>query len=162
MFSHSPDEMISACEKLTADTLCLISDRQKSQKEIRSYKGRMQGYYEEEKGMVNKLLTACEKGHYETAFFVAIGIQDGLARILYAAEKGRWPGILDLGEHREYYFRYGYPNLVALLNPTDFEPLRLAVLQLIEKLENHLKAEGVSLNRFDSVAEFESFYINRV
>lgn len=162
MFSHSPDEMISACEKLTADTLCLISDRQKSQKEIRSYKRRMKGYYEEEKGMVNKLLTACEKGHYETAFFVAIGIQDGLARILYAAEKGRWPGILDLGEHREYYFRYGYPNLVELLDPTDFEPLRLAVLQLIEKLENHLKAEGVSLNRFDSVAEFESFYINRV
>lgn len=41
--------------------------------------------------MMNKLLTAYEKGYYETAFFVTIDVQDGLSRILYAAEKGRWP-----------------------------------------------------------------------
>ncbi|WP_339845395.1 nucleotidyltransferase domain-containing protein [Paenibacillus sp. FSL W7-1088] len=162
MFSLSPDEIVSACENLTADTLGLISERQNSQEETRSYKEQLRGYYEEEKGMMNKLLTACEKGHYETAFFVAIGLQDGLSRILYAAEKGRWPGMMDLGEHREFYVNYGYPDLVALLNPNDFEPLRLAVLQLIDQLENHLKREGVSINQFDSVAEFESFYINRV
>jgi len=162
MFSTVPDDILSACEKLTADTLRLISERQNSLEEIRSYQERVKGYYEEERGMMNKLLTACEKGHYETAFFAAVGIQDGLARILYAAEKGRWPGNADLGEHREFYVRYGYPDLVALLNPTNFEPLRLAVLQLIEKLENHLRAEGVSLNQFGSVAEFESFYVNRV
>lgn len=162
MFSTTPDEIMSACEKLTAGTLRLISERQNNQEENRSYKERMKGYYEEERGMMNKLLTACERGHYETAFFVAIGVQDGLARILYAAEKGRWPGAVDLGEYREFYVRYGYPDLVALLDPTDFEPLRLAVQQLIEKLENHLRIEDVSLNQFDSVAEFESFYINRV
>lgn len=99
----------------------------------RSYNDWMKGYYEEEKGMLNKLLTACEKGHYETAFFVAIGVQDGLARILYAAEQGRWPGMFDLGEYREIYYRFGYPDLTALLDPNDFEPLRIAVLQLIEK-----------------------------
>lgn len=84
----------------------------------------MNGYYEDERGMMNKLLTACEKGHYETAFFVAIGVQDGLARMLYAAEKGRWPSNLDMdmGEHRQFYVHYGYPDLVALLDPTDFEP----------------------------------------
>lgn len=162
MFSRTPDEIMSACEQLIADTLRLISERHNGREEIRSYKRWMKGYYEEEKGMMNKLLTACEKGHYETAFFAAIGIQDGLARMLYAAEKGRWPGIADLGEHREYYIRYGYPDLVALLDRADFEPLRLAVLQLVEKVENHLQTEGVSLNRFDSVAEFEAFYINRV
>ncbi|MCJ8012290.1 hypothetical protein MUG84_11150 [Paenibacillus sp. KQZ6P-2] len=161
MFSSSPDDIISACEKLTANTLRLISERQNSQEEIHSYKERMKGYYEEERGMMNKLLTACEKGHYETAFFVAIGVQDGLARILYAAEKGRWPSIVDLGEHREFYVRYGYPDLVTLLDPTNFEPLRIAVLQLIEKLEIHLKTKGVSLNKFNTVPEFESFYINR-
>jgi hypothetical protein len=110
--------------------------------------------------MTNKLLTACEKGHYETSFFVATGLQDGLARILYAAEKGHWPGIFDLGEYREYYYRFGYPDLTSFLDPKDLEPLRIAVLQLIEKLENHLRTEGVSLNKFDSVAEFESFYMN--
>lgn len=162
MFSRTPDEVILACEKLITDTHCLISERQNSQKKLRSYNGQMNGYYEEEKGMLNKLLTACEKGDYETAFFVAIGVQDGLARNLYAAEKGCWPGNVDLGEHREFYVQYGYPDLVALLDPTDFEPLRLAVLQLTEKLENHLKTEGVPLNQFDTVAEFESFYKNKV
>jgi hypothetical protein len=162
MFSSTPDEIMEACEKLAADTIRLILERQNGQEEIRSYKERMKGYYEEERGMMNKLLTACEKGHYETAFFGAIGVQDGLARILYAAEKGRWPSIVDLGEYREIYLRYGYPDLAAILDPTDFEPLRLAVLQLIETLESHLRTEGVSLNRFESVAEFESFYLNRV
>ncbi|CAG7646844.1 hypothetical protein PAESOLCIP111_05254 [Paenibacillus solanacearum] len=161
MFSLNPDEIILACEKLTADTARLISERQDNQEETRSFEKRMKGYYEEARGMLNKLLTACEKGHYETAFFVASGVQDGLARILYAAEKGRWPGKVDLGEHRAFYIRHGYPDLVALLDPTDFEPLRLAVLHLIEKLEHHLRTEGVVLNLFDSVAEFESFYMNR-
>lgn len=102
------------------------------------------------------------KGSLRNSLFVAIGVQDGLARNLYAAEKGCWPSNVDLGEHREFYVQYGYPDLVALLNPTDFEPLRLAVLQLTEKLENHLKAEGVPVNQFDTVAEFESFYTNKV
>lgn len=128
----------------------------------RSYKERMKGYYEEERGMLNKLLTACEKGQYETAFFVAIGVQDGFARILYAAEKGRWPGSFDLGEYRKYYEQYGLPDLIALLDPTDFEPLRLAVLRFIEKIENHLETEGVSMNQFNSVADFKKFYINRM
>lgn len=162
MFSHSKEEIKTACEQLTTDTLNLISERKNSLQSNRSYKDCMKGYYEEERGMLNKLLTACEKGHYETAFFVAIGVQDGLARILYAAEQGHWPGIFDLGEYREIYYRFGYPDLAALLDPKDFEPLRMAVLQLIEKLENHLRSEGVTLNQFDSVAEFESFYINRL
>lgn len=161
MFSRAPGDIMSACENLVADTLCLITERQNSREERSNYRGRMKGYYEEERGMLNKLLTACEKGHYETVFFVANGVQDGLARILYAAEKGRWPGVADMGEHRAIYIRYGYPDLVALLDPTDFEPLRLAVLTLMEMLERHLKAEGVSLNQFDSVTAFETFYTNR-
>lgn len=161
MISSNPEELMSACEKLIVNTLRLISEQQNILEDARSYKAIMKGYYEEERGMINKLLTACEKEHYETAFFAAVGIQNGLSRMLYAAETGRWPSVSDLGEHRRYYIRYGYPDLVGLLDPTHFEPLRLAVLQLIETLENHLKAEGVPLNRFESVAEFEAFYCNR-
>lgn len=162
MFSIIPEEIMLACEKLTTDTLRLISMRRNSQEVVRSYKGHMSGYYEEERGMMNKLLTVCETGHYETAFFVAISVQDSLSRILYAAEKGRWPNTADLGEYREFYDSYGYPDLIALLDPINYEPLRLAVLQLMEKLENQLKTEGVAVNKFDSVTEFESYYINRM
>ncbi|MFF2092271.1 hypothetical protein [Paenibacillus sp. NPDC058174] len=160
MFSRSRDDILFACEQLIADTLSLISERRASVEGARSYRDRMKGYYEEERGLMNKLLTACEKGHYETAFFVAIGVQDGLARMLYSAEKGSWPSSLDSGEYRTYYEQFGYPDLIALLNPIDFEPLRLAVLSLIEKLEKHLKSEGVPLNQFDSVAQFKSFVLS--
>jgi len=162
MLSHSIEEIKSACEAMASDTHDLISERRNKLQGERSYQACMKGYYEEEKGMLNKLLTACEKGHYETAFFVAAGVQDSLARILYAAETGRWPSILDAVEYREYYHRFGYPDLAALLDPEDFEPLRAAVLQLIKQLEDHLKGEGVALNQFDSVADFELFYVNRV
>lgn len=162
MFSRTPEDIMSACEKLSIDTLKLISQQKNSLEETRSYRERMKGYYEEERGMMNKLLTACEKRHYETAFFAAIGVQDGLSRMLYAAEKGLWPSLVDLGEYRQFYISYGYPDLVSLLDRADFEPLRLAVLQLIEKLENHLKLEGVTLNQFDTIDDFEFYYINRV
>ncbi|MEC0129322.1 hypothetical protein [Paenibacillus pabuli] len=158
MFSHSPAEIVSACEQLVMETLELLSEQRKQQKETRSYPDRMKGFYEEERGMLNKLLTACEKRHYETAFFVAIGTQDSIARMLYAAEKGRWPGYFDSRAYRELYDQMGYPDLTNLLDPADFEPLRIATLQLIEKLEHHITSEGVPLNNFTSVAEFESFY----
>lgn len=162
MFSRSTDEILAACERLTADTLRLIRERMDGLKARRDYPGVFRGYYEEERGMLNKLLTACEKGHYETALFVAAGTQDWLARRLYAAETGRWPGVADLGEHRERYVALGYPDLVALLDPADFEPLKSAVLQLMDKLERHMREEGVPLNIFDSIAEFEAFYTRRI
>ncbi len=157
MFSHSIDDITSACEKLTTDTLHLILERKNSQEEVRSYKAVMRGFYEEERGMLNKLLTACENKHYETAFFVAVGVQETLSRILYAAEKGHWPAMFDLGEYRSIYRRYGFPDLSKLLDPIDFEPLRKAVLLLIEMFENHIKSEGVPLNIFSTVEEFELF-----
>ncbi len=161
MFSRSSEDIRQACEQLALSTLNLIAERKGSLESIRSYRERMKGYYEEERGMLNKLLTACEKGHYETAFFVAIGVQDGLARMLYAAEHGRWPGVADWHECRAIYRRYKYPDLMLLLDPMDYEPLRLAVEDLIARLQEHLDAEGVEINRFDAVADFEDFYQGR-
>ncbi|OAK70528.1 hypothetical protein [Lederbergia galactosidilytica] len=161
MFSHSTNEIMSACEQLIIETLHLILERKNNQKDMRSYKNCMKGYYEEERGMLNKLLTACENGHYETAYFVAIAVQDNLAKILYVAEKGHWPATFDLGKYREIYQQFGYPDLISLLDPTDLQSLKTAVLQLIEMLESHLESEEVPLNIFNSVEEFETFY-NRV
>ncbi|WP_028551221.1 hypothetical protein [Paenibacillus sp. UNC451MF] len=157
MYSRSTNEIVQACEQMVADTVHLLAVRNQNQPKVHSYKARMKGYFEEGKGVLNKILTACEQGHYETAFFAAISFQDELARILYAAEIGRWPRELDLGEYRHYYRQFGYPDLAALLDSTDFEPLRKAVLELEERLENHLRSEGVPIQRFDSVAAFEAF-----
>lgn len=159
MFSRSPADIMQACEQMMGDMLRLLAGQRLNRPRTRSYPDRMKGYYEEEKGLLNKLLTACEQGHYETAYFTAILVQDGLAQILYAAEEGRRPSILDLGDYRHYYQRYGYPDLIALLDPDDFEPLRLAVLELTERLEQHLHSEKVPLHQFDSIGDF-AFFIN--
>ncbi len=161
MYSRSAQEICHACEQLTLSTLNLIAERYGSLESVRSYSERMKGYYEEERGMLNKLLTACENRHYETAFFAATGVQDGLARMLYAAEYGRWPGVSDWMECREIYGRFKYPDLVTLLDPTDYEPLRIAVEDLITRLQEHMDAEGVEINRFDTVADFEDCYQGR-
>jgi len=160
MLSKSTDDIQSACKQLIHETLSLITTQRNSQPSIQSYEHRMKGFYEEERGMLNKLLTACEKGHYETAFFVAIGVQDDIARILYAAEKGHWPGEFDVGEYRQFYSKFGFPELVNLLDPENFDPLRLAVLQLIDKFEEHIVTRGVKLNKFNTIEEFEAFYRN--
>jgi hypothetical protein len=162
MYSRSAQEIRLACEQLTHAMLNLIAARKGSLRTVRSYIERMKGYYEEERGMLNKLLTACEKGHYETAFFAAAGVQDGLTRMLFAAEHGHWPGSSEWNECREFYGRFKYPDLVTLLDPTDYEPLRIAVEGLIVQLENHLHAERVAINQFDTVADFEDFYQGRL
>ncbi|WP_079912339.1 nucleotidyltransferase domain-containing protein [Paenibacillus sp. 32352] len=159
MFSRSTTEIMQACEQMTGDMLRLLSSKRKNRRgsRSRSYQERMKGYYEETKGLLNKMLTACEQGHYETAHFTAIHVQDSLAQILYEAEEGQKPSLLDLGDYRRYYQRFGYPDMIALLDPDDFEPLRTAVLEMAERLERHLRSEEVTIRQFHSVADFECY-----
>ena len=56
--------------------------------------------------------------------------------------------------------KFGFPELINLLDPENFEPLRLAVLQLIDKFEEHIVRRGVKLNKFNTIEEFEAFYRN--
>lgn len=89
------------------------------------------GFYEEFKGTLDKIITACEEGDYDTAFFTSIHVQDETARFLYFAEKGHWP--TNLTSHSAYndgYIRAGLPELIPLLDVN-----RLSVIQVtVERL----------------------------
>jgi hypothetical protein len=152
----------SACEQLTADTLELVLEQKKTYSGVSSYPDRMKGFYEEAKGVLDKILTACEKNDYHTAFFWAISIQDEIARFIFFAESGHWPCNLDPSlSYQELYTRLGLPDLVVLLDPHNLAPLQATVERLDTLLESHLRTQGVEINRFETIKQFEVFLHSR-
>jgi hypothetical protein len=159
MNARLPHDIRSACEQLTADTLELVL-RQKE-----AYSGtpsdRMKGFYEEAKGTLDKIIIACEKNDYNTAFFAAIGIQDEIARFLFFAVNGYWPCNLEPSSaYQDIYNRLGFPDLTVLLEPDDLSRLQASVERLSSLLESHLRSQGVRINRFQNLEQFEAFLEN--
>ncbi|MCL6603223.1 MAG: hypothetical protein K6T94_10145 [Paenibacillus sp.] len=151
-----------ACEQLTADTLELVLTQKESYSVNPSYPDRMKGFYEEAKGTLDKIISACEGGDYDTAFFAAIHIQDEISSFLFFAEKGYWPNSLEPNlAYQEIYNRLGFPDLAALLNPQYFSQLQAAVEQLNLLLEHHLQSQGVGINRYENIEQLQEFLNNR-
>ena len=162
MTAKVTSDVRQACEELVSDTLELVLKKKKAYNTVPSYPDRMLGFYEEVKGVFDKVVTACEKNDYSSAFYWAIGVQDEIARFLYFAEKGQWPSQLDHTlAYQALYNELEFPNLINLLNPDDLTPLQTAVGSLDNLLERHLKHHEVKINRFVSVQEFKAFLSNK-
>jgi hypothetical protein len=158
MTSQSGPEIRSSCEELAADTLALILTEKETLTGPPSYCDRMTGFYEEAKGTLNKIITACEKNDFNTAFFAAIGIQDEISRALFFAEKGIMPAeAVSPMQGLDVYRQLELPDLVALLDPNNLTPLREAVQRLDQAMQHLLAAKGVEIKRFDTVADFAAF-----
>lgn len=158
MRSDSYEKIYGACDRLLKGMMQILNQEKESYTDGPSYPERVKGIYEEFKGIFDKLKTACERNDYDTAFFWSIGVQDEISRFLFYAEKGRWPGISDAARHyQELYNSIGLPNLAALLDPHDLTPLLAAVERLETAFAACLTNEGVVINRFDTLKEFEEF-----
>ncbi|GAA3413112.1 kanamycin nucleotidyltransferase C-terminal domain-containing protein [Paenibacillus hodogayensis] len=151
-------DIVQACEQLTADTLELVVAQKGKHSGAPSYSDRMKGFYEEEKAVLDKIMTACEMNDYETAFFYSIHTQDEVARFLFFAETGHWPCCLTANStYQDVYKRAGLPELVPLLGSRDLSQLQAAVQRLSYLLEKYLQSKGVVINRFQSIEQFEAF-----
>lgn len=158
MTAQDAEHIRQACEVVVSDTLELILNQKDTYSTPPSYPDRMTGYYEEVKGVLDKVITACEKNDYSTAFYGAMGVQDQIAYFLYYAEKGYWPSPLDYSmAYLDLYTKLGFPNLIELLDPDDLSPLQVAVEKLDHLLESHLKKNAVKINRFATLEEFRAF-----
>jgi len=147
-----------ACEQLTKNTLDLLLQQKETYSDGPSYPDRMKGFYEEVKGVLDKVLTACEMNDYNTAYFWAIGVQGEISRFLYNAEKGHWPVSLDPSlDYQNVYKNLGFPDLIAILDSQNLSPLFEAVKRLDCLLENHLRNQGVRINRFRNTEQFNEF-----
>lgn len=158
MNSSKYKDVLQACDQLTSDTLELILAQKDKYSVAASYKESMNGFYEEIKGTFDKIITACEMNDYDTAYFSAIHAQDEIAYFLYFADKGYWPGafMTSLSYH-VMYKQAGLPLLVPLLQSDDLSNLRAATEYLSSLLESHLRRNGVKINRFQTIHEFELF-----
>ncbi|WP_308638198.1 nucleotidyltransferase domain-containing protein [Paenibacillus silvisoli] len=156
-------EIREACERLTEDMVTLLTEQRPAHKGAPSFPDRAKGFYEEIKGIFDKIITACEKNDYMLASYWAIGVQDEAAAFLYYFECGLWPDRLEIGAaYQSFYHEAGLPDLIPLLNPRDLVPLHDAVVRLDQLLERHLQERGVRMNRFEGVAQFEGFLEARV
>ncbi|PQP88856.1 hypothetical protein CPT76_11475 [Paenibacillus sp. AR247] len=158
--SCSGFQIREACERLTKDTLRLILQQKEKDVSGPDHPGRMKGFYEEVKGIMDKVVSACESSDYHTAYFWAVGVQKEVSRFLFFTEKGYWPSPLCAGEEElTLYKELGFPDLIGLLNQVDFSPLKEAVEQLDSQLEQHLQSQGVQINRFRNAEEFSDFLL---
>lgn len=156
--SVETNDILQACEQLTADTLELILGEKEKYTSAPSYPDRLKGFFEEVKGLLDKIITACEKKDLDTALFYAIHVQDEIAVFLYFAETGQWPSpLMTYSTYQDAYIQAGIPDLAALLNSHDLLPLKEGVQRLSSQLESHLRARGVEINRFPDLEQFEAF-----
>ncbi|MBP3962649.1 nucleotidyltransferase domain-containing protein [Paenibacillus lignilyticus] len=156
-------EIREACGQLTADTVAIVMEQRKTHASGPSYPDRAKGFYEEVKGIFDKIRTACEKNDYTTASYWSIGVQDEVAAFLCYFETGLWPGSLEAGAtYHSSYTEAGLPDLPAHLDPLNLVPLHDAVVRLDQLLERHLQSKGVAINRFNDLAQFEQFLNERV
>ncbi|MGO4276228.1 hypothetical protein AB4Z22_41455, partial [Paenibacillus sp. TAF58] len=111
-----------------------------------------------EKGILDKVATACEMNDYDTAYFYTVHAHEEIARFLYFAEKGYWPGELMINSaYQSIYEQAGLPALVSLLDSKNLTQLQAGVELLSSLLESHLKFKGVEINRFQDIEQFEVF-----
>ncbi|WP_068778655.1 hypothetical protein [Paenibacillus sp. GM2] len=158
MCSSVNTAILQACEELTASTLDLVLAQKEKYYETPSYPDRMKGFYEELKGVMDKIITACETDDYDTAFFSAIHVQDTIAGFLFFAETGHWPTELSLDSpYIETYRKRGFPELIATLDSQNLSKLQAAVESLVVSLDRYLRGRGVEIHCFENVQQFTAF-----
>ncbi|MCM3628670.1 nucleotidyltransferase domain-containing protein [Paenibacillus glycanilyticus] len=158
MRANSCKDIYVACNQLFENTNRLLNEQKEKYTNGFNYIDRMKGFYEEIKGIFDKILTACERDDYPSAYFWAIGVQIEVARALYYAEKGYWPADYDNTlDYMAVYTRLGLPDLAVLLDPAHMKPLFEAVQHLDALLEKHLIEQGVIINRFQDVDDFKQY-----
>lgn len=156
MHADTPASICAACEHLTENMLSLWMKERAALAKPPSYVERMKGFFEEIKGALDKLKTACEAGDYPIAYFSSSGVQEEIARFMYYAERGYWPTLFETSlDYQRFYLGAGMPDLVSLLDPHDFEPLLEAVIQLESSLEKYLLDQGVTINRYESLEQLK-------
>ncbi|OWR28919.1 hypothetical protein CDO73_17060 [Saccharibacillus sp. O23] len=157
--SANVNETVAACERL-ADSLRVLIARRRSevQTEEPDYPKRAVGFYEEFKGMLDKVQYACERKDYEVAFFAAAQADAELYSFLVFCETGQWKhGSEAAEEGKKIADAAKLPALVPLLDPANLIPLQSASHWLAITLERYLRGKGVEIRRFTSLSDFRKY-----
>ncbi|MEJ8307099.1 nucleotidyltransferase domain-containing protein [Saccharibacillus sacchari] len=161
MRSGEPPAIIGACEHLV-DSAKRVFDEQRSrlQPPTPQYVPRAEGFFEEFKGLLDKVQSACERKEYELAFFSAVHVESELNSFLVFCETGQWKvGQKAQEEGRKIAERAKLPSLVSVLDPANLFALQSAANRLEVTLERFFREQGVEIRKFGNLDEFRQFLL---
>lgn len=159
MRSAEPAAIIGACEVLIDSLKSGIDERRSIlQPPAPQYGQRAEGFFEEFKGHLDKVQSACERKDYELAFFSAVHAESELNSFLVFCETGQWKiGKKAQEEGRKIAEQAKLPSLVSVLDPANLFVLQSAANRLEVTLERFFRERGVEIRKFDSLDEFRRF-----
>lgn len=162
MQSAEPPAIIGACEFLVDSVKGVIDDRRSLlQPPTPDYARRAEGFFEEFKGLLDKVQSACERKDYELAFFSAVHAESELHSFLVFCETGHWKvGRKAQEEGRKIAERAKLPSLVSVIDPANLFALQSAANRLEVTLERFFREQGVNIRKFDSLDEFRAFLLD--
>ncbi|MCQ4085343.1 nucleotidyltransferase domain-containing protein [Saccharibacillus sp. JS10] len=151
--------LIEACEHLLYLVQTLLNQRRTQfQTPTQNYKERAQGFFEEYKGLLDQLQTACERKDYEEAFFTAVLAESELYLFLVFCETGYWAsGQEAIEQGRKIAQQAKLPALVSLIDPVSLIPLQSAAHFLEIQLERWFREKGVEIRKFEDLEQLREF-----
>ncbi|MBC8229427.1 hypothetical protein H8E77_07770 [bacterium] len=162
MTQSSCAKIKSLCKELVNKTRELLISEQRVLSRSHTHPDVFTGFYEEAKGTFNKIISACERNDYDTAFFASLSIQNEISLCLAIAEEGvEYTGFNTYSESGKAYGNLELPDLAGMIENGKLNILKNAVIELDEKMKGILKMRGVCLNIFDTLDEFKSFVQNK-
>ncbi|WP_026906813.1 nucleotidyltransferase domain-containing protein [Paucisalibacillus globulus] len=154
--SKAYNEIQRASEELLNNMRLLVITEQEKIAQIPKFTSLFKGFYEEEKSIFNKVVSACDRGDYKGAFFATIQLQNEIMRFLAFAEKGVWYNqLITFDILNEVYQRLAFYDLISIYNPNDLNSLKDAVIELDISVKNFLESRGVNLEIFNNFEDFQ-------
>ncbi|MGM0640416.1 MAG: nucleotidyltransferase domain-containing protein [Thermotogota bacterium] len=115
-----------------------------------------QGFYEELKSTINKIIDACNENDYEMAFFSTISTIEEVAPMINLVEKKVYrnqniPGKENINTLSEL----GFPNLIEIIDKDNLEILKKETIHFDNKLRNYLKEKQIEINQFENIEDLK-------
>jgi len=156
------DVLIENCRTLLLDVKELMNGEDKVYSVKEPYSTLFEGYYEELKSTLNKVVRACDEKDAHTVYFRALSIQEETSLFMAKAEQGLWH---DGTDHYQRY-REGYDRLIAidLISPAiakDYELMKKRIHDFDLAFKSFLESKDVDLIIYESLEAFEAYYRDR-
>ncbi|WP_141432461.1 hypothetical protein [Bacillus sp. 03113] len=156
--SQSCEKIIRTCDELFNKVRLLLIVEQKNIVQVPIFSSFFNGFYEEEKSIFNKIISACDREDYEGAFFATIHIQNELMNFFNYAKTGVWYNNLHSYDMLNMeYQQLGLPELISIVQSGNLKLLKKTVIELDRILKSLLKSRGVNLKIFDTLEEFRIY-----
>ncbi len=156
------DVLIENCRTLLLDVKELMNSEEKIYSLKEPYPTLFEGYYEELKSTLNKVIRACDEKDAHTVYFRALSIQEETSLFMAKAEQGLWyEGTDHYQKYREGYDRLIDIDLISPAITRDYDLMKKRIHEFDLVFKTFLESKGVELIIYDSLDAFEAYYRER-